>query len=786
MTITDTAFMLFFSPENVSDGGITPDIIERAATRHVWSWLKTAHYTLADRVDFHGPNDYSYVVGIAAAIKAITPAAKVGLYVGGLGQYDVLYPGYDWLADADQLHHPNGTPIVVTPALSPAEPGARRIRMPNLASATTRQKLIANWALFAQSHGFDGLAFDTWQAEYYGAQFLAWAPLGAREGSVHSSLWWAQQLRAFTSEMTAAFEPLGLEVWSNGLEEPGSAYDPSNPTDAITGPASVNLVLYNDGILAEYAHRIWLGGAHFTDFLAQADQARALSGRIFYDFIPYTFRFSDPAYFFGPSYDGNDDGNDTINPAYTAGIADGSFARFYLASFLLIHRPGATYFGFHDGISYQGYTAPPHEPYLYDGGADWDQEIGAPIGTYAADATGGATVYYREYERAYVVVNPDGASSGSFGQRGLYRAWHPTTGDAYIVSPDAPRVAIPPRTGLVLFKVAQVITWRLPMRARLSHVVQETDGDVIANRAVTVYDADGVSAFGQTMYDAPTGGSVVTSPRTDSLGRLILYAPLGERVRLSIAGVAGQQDSEFVPDPEDILVEGTAIAIDQYAGVGDYALKVQPTTGGSGGNKALSVKAADGTNALKVAPHGVGSATEVGVTLPVLVIDNDNGAPRIYADLSDGSFLNRLLIQTSVTNGASDLGVMPNGSSGAASLTVWTRSNPSTSEGLRLRVDVSTATAALESFGVGLTGHDITIRPNQATALTLGANGDIRMPDAGLATNASAGYFFLCAMNGTPTGIPAQGTNITPLVYDRSANKLWSNNGGTWRSVTFS
>jgi hypothetical protein len=52
-----------------------------------------------------------------------------------------------------------------------------------------------------------------------------------------------------------------------------------------------------------------------------------------------------------------------------------------------------------------------------------------------------------------------------------------------------------------------------------------------------------------------------------------------------------------------------------------------------------------------------------------------------------------------------------------------------------------------------------------------------------LATTATTGFLYLPTVNGTPTGAPAAYTGAVPIVYDRSANKLWVRSAGTWRQT---
>ena len=54
------------------------------------------------------------------------------------------------------------------------------------------------------------------------------------------------------------------------------------------------------------------------------------------------------------------------------------------------------------------------------------------------------------------------------------------------------------------------------------------------------------------------------------------------------------------------------------------------------------------------------------------------------------------------------------------------------------------------------------------------------------ATTTTTGFFYLPTVAGTPTGAPTAYTGAVPFVYDRTNNRLYARNGGTWRSVLLS
>lgn len=57
--------------------------------------------------------------------------------------------------------------------------------------------------------------------------------------------------------------------------------------------------------------------------------------------------------------------------------------------------------------------------------------------------------------------------------------------------------------------------------------------------------------------------------------------------------------------------------------------------------------------------------------------------------------------------------------------------------------------------------------------------------DNAIATNATVGFVEFPTCAGTPTGAVTPRTGKVILVYDTTAHKMWSREGGTWRSTTF-
>ncbi len=423
--------------------GATADMKQRLAIRHRWVWINTAHETLdllGDRPNMIGPAEFSGVASLASDLKAIKSSVKVGMYVGGLASPDSHHPHYAPLADEDLLHASPSQPVVMNPSQSPAEGGARRVKVINYTRPETRAKLISFWRGFLANHNLDGVVFDTFNPGYY-ADWMALPPAtinaeggfgltnGGVEGAFHTESWWFAALSLFTWQLRWALAQDGREVWVNGLYDyPG--YSAANMDHAAIGRGYSNVEKYNSGLLAEYGHVMHKSPADLRGNIESAMLANAQSRGTFWLIQPGAFAY-DPS-------------------GYT--VTDGLILqRFYLACYLLLQSPGYTFFGYHPGPMYQAYRTVNgvNEPWLYDGGEDWDRDYG--VATSGVNWTG--DVAWREYTRGYAVVN---ASSG-YGYLtlpvGSYRDWNPALIDASVTITAAdPGMNVPPKSGLYLWK----------------------------------------------------------------------------------------------------------------------------------------------------------------------------------------------------------------------------------------------------------------------------------------------------------------------------------------------
>lgn len=106
--------------------------------------------------------------------------------------------------------------------------------------------------------------------------------------------------------------------------------------------------------------------------------------------------------------------------------------------------------------------------------------------------------------------------------------------------------------------------------------------------------------------------------------------------------------------------------------------------------------------------------------------------------------------------------------------------------------DGTTAAPGLYLFNNGASGisragtNQLQINTNGASGafMQFQANGDIITTQlAPLATGATAGFFFLPTVAGTPTGAPSAYTGNAACLIDTSALKLWVHFGAGWKSV---
>lgn len=140
-------------------------------------------------------------------------------------------------------------------------------------------------------------------------------------------------------------------------------------------------------------------------------------------------------------------------------------------------------------------------------------------------------------------------------------------------------------------------------RSIVQHVLLNDEGQPVANQGVQILKPDG-TAFGGSFYDQYSGSGVILSSalQSDASG-LVQYWTDKEttrRVLVRPTGFANEQLSQFVHDPEDVIVQGLAVpaVLDGYTGSADYALRVRSQNATTG--KAFAVENQAGDKVLTV------------------------------------------------------------------------------------------------------------------------------------------------------------------------------------------
>lgn len=160
-------------------------------------------------------------------------------------------------------------------------------------------------------------------------------------------------------------------------------------------------------------------------------------------------------------------------------------------------------------------------------------------------------------------------------------------------------------------------------RADLTLTITDDSGNAYKNKAVTLYETDSTTLLTQSVYAAASGGSPITSPSTNSLGLLEIYAASGQRAKMSVAGdTSGLKDVAFMPDPAAMLVQDPGVLVSLDAGA-----TITRSSGGSATSPVLTLR---DTNAagygLRVRNSGdtanllAVSATNMALTVPQSVV----------------------------------------------------------------------------------------------------------------------------------------------------------------------
>lgn len=199
---------------------------------------------------------------------------------------------------------------------------------------------------------------------------------------------------------------------------------------------------------------------------------------------------------------------------------------------------------------------------------------------------------------------------------------------------------------------------------------------------------------------------------------------------------------------------------------------------------------------------------------------------RIVGDFTNNTISNRLLLQTSTTDGKTDVGIVPNGVSTSSQLTLY--SNNTTTNATTGGIEVNGTTDVRVFAGITDTGTHVplTFYTNNTEAIRINTAGQLLVSDGGsstpglgfrneistglyrpgngvlvltaggsevirtdstqnvvvgtdsLITTATDGFLYIPGVAGTPTGTPSSFGGHHPIVYDNASNKMYVYDAG--------
>lgn len=157
---------------------------------------------------------------------------------------------------------------------------------------------------------------------------------------------------------------------------------------------------------------------------------------------------------------------------------------------------------------------------------------------------------------------------------------------------------------------------------------------------------------------------------------------------------------------------------------------------------------------------------------------------RIRGDLNNSTQSNRTLFQAYATDGNSIVGIIPNGTSVTSGVRLYNNSNPDAALGM-FNMTVTATGAVLDSNTLaGGTQLPIEFRIGGTYAAEIKTNKDVLLGPSGAATNMTAGFPFIPAAAGTPTGTPTTVSGYVPLYVDTTNKKLcyYDTSAAAWRT----
>jgi hypothetical protein len=177
-------------------------------------------------------------------------------------------------------------------------------------------------------------------------------------------------------------------------------------------------------------------------------------------------------------------------------------------------------------------------------------------------------------------------------------------------------------------------------------------------------------------------------------------------------------------------------------------------------------------------------ASGTGITLAADNIDCSGTGQFFKADFINATLTSRFQFQCRTSNSSTVIAAVP---SGSGTLSAWVARNNSDASAAHAAVQIvaDTSVARLQSATAnGGTALPLQLVMGSTVCVQVQTNNDVTLGPSGAATGMTAGFPYIPAAGGAPTGTPTARTGYVPAYYDTTNNKLYFYNGA-WKSATF-
>lgn len=425
--MVQASYLYYFRPDT---GWPTGELLQRAA-KYETGYLTPDQFVLPDPYGYTGVPDYTEYAAFGDRVRAINPRHKVGIYMRGLGYTCAIEGLYAAIGSAEMLHMPS-------PDLRPLNGyiGGLMHAMLNLTSRTVRQKIVDYYRTMMHQNRFDALMIDAYNSPWFYADWVTriyQASNGCLEGPAHTTEFWMEPLARMGEELRWGLAQDGRTVVGVGIA-PVPNPTGSHVVEAWSGVGFTNISEMASGAIFEMMHDAYGEEAKFADMLAMVKQMVDKRRSVMMAATPW--------------FDARQNPLDPI------------LQRWYEATYRLMEEPPYTSLMFHPYEPYRGYTTPePAQPYVY-WNAEWEQDIGLPLGPWYKQEEVpifGAwphAVWARLFTGGKVIVNPTREwQCYQDPSPRKYRVWDKANGGELDMTLGGPYylMNIPPLNGWILY-----------------------------------------------------------------------------------------------------------------------------------------------------------------------------------------------------------------------------------------------------------------------------------------------------------------------------------------------